>query len=490
MMLAAFTTGVVFCRRRRALRRASSSEEVRAAEEAHVVAAGSAEDASQQPSLWDDEASVGGLTTTFTTTFTTTLPAYAYAAFGYEPAYEGDLGLAVGDVVLVLDAGEDGWWEGELDGQRGRFPGNYVEMLEADDVSDAEEGPPPLLPSGGGLSLTPAGGVPRAVASVERQPTALDAGGSSATAELQLHSAGPALHADRAAPVKLVDSAYSRDREGAAERRMLASMELANSADDDIDEQGDVICRRRGGHGKGRGKRHGNRHGEEHHENTRLGRHRKKRRSHGNSVGDAVIGTPMTPYTPPPLQWPQDQQWLWKPLPEWYTQEEWQGWQLQQGEWLGWQQQQQQWQQQLETWEAQQREWDAWQRQQDAWQQWEQRQQQQQQQQQQQALRAQQLEPQNESQPWSLQLQSKSQLQELAQPPRPPGPTRTPWQTQASVPTHCGNALSPAPRTVTFTPCMSTPPTRNAPRKAKGAYRTAHRRRKPLNVPGEEGLTC
>ena len=33
---------------------------------------------------------------------------------------------------MVLAQGEDGWWEGELKQRRGRFPGNYVIVLEDD----------------------------------------------------------------------------------------------------------------------------------------------------------------------------------------------------------------------------------------------------------------------------------------------------------------------------------------------------------------------
>eukprot|EP00966_Prymnesium_polylepis_P044979 1042177-Prymnesium_polylepis.1 len=57
----------------------------------------------------------------------------ARAVFAYGPMYEGDLALAEDDVLVVLTQGDDGWWEGELRGRRGRFPGNYVLVLEADD---------------------------------------------------------------------------------------------------------------------------------------------------------------------------------------------------------------------------------------------------------------------------------------------------------------------------------------------------------------------
>ena len=56
--------------------------------------------------------------------------------------YEGDLALTEADEVVVLVQGGDGWWEGELRGQRGRFPGNYVILLEMDSDNAAVSAQP------------------------------------------------------------------------------------------------------------------------------------------------------------------------------------------------------------------------------------------------------------------------------------------------------------------------------------------------------------
>ncbi|XP_051892552.1 SH3 domain-containing protein 21 isoform X5 [Pristis pectinata] len=53
---------------------------------------------------------------------------YYEAAFDYVASNEDELSLHKGDVVLVLekDTGEDGWWEGYVNGNQGLFPDNYV----------------------------------------------------------------------------------------------------------------------------------------------------------------------------------------------------------------------------------------------------------------------------------------------------------------------------------------------------------------------------
>ncbi|KAL3910741.1 MAG: hypothetical protein SGPRY_008945, partial [Prymnesium sp.] len=56
----------------------------------------------------------------------------ARVLFEYQPLSEGHLTLTEGDVVSVASQGEDGWWEGELKGQRGLFPGNFVVLLDTD----------------------------------------------------------------------------------------------------------------------------------------------------------------------------------------------------------------------------------------------------------------------------------------------------------------------------------------------------------------------
>jgi len=34
-----------------------------------------------------------------------------------------------GDVIALTNKGEDGWWEGTLNGRSGIFPENYVQMM-------------------------------------------------------------------------------------------------------------------------------------------------------------------------------------------------------------------------------------------------------------------------------------------------------------------------------------------------------------------------
>jgi len=52
------------------------------------------------------------------------------ALYAYEAANEGDLPFAEGDIITVIDqANPDGWWEGELNGARGFFPSNFVQLL-------------------------------------------------------------------------------------------------------------------------------------------------------------------------------------------------------------------------------------------------------------------------------------------------------------------------------------------------------------------------
>ncbi|KAH7720778.1 Protein NCK-1 a [Aphelenchoides avenae] len=51
----------------------------------------------------------------------------ATAKYAYDPQRDDELRLAKGDVVSVVDKSSDGWWKGEINGQIGWFPSNYVE---------------------------------------------------------------------------------------------------------------------------------------------------------------------------------------------------------------------------------------------------------------------------------------------------------------------------------------------------------------------------
>eukprot|EP00051_Salpingoeca_urceolata_P013952 m.176761 g.176761 ORF g.176761 m.176761 type:complete len:559 (-) comp17952_c3_seq2:882-2558(-) len=62
----------------------------------------------------------------------------AKVTFDYTAANEDELTLAVGQIVTVLAQEEEGWWDGELDGKRGVFPSNFVELVEGDEPKPAE----------------------------------------------------------------------------------------------------------------------------------------------------------------------------------------------------------------------------------------------------------------------------------------------------------------------------------------------------------------
>ncbi|KNC86926.1 hypothetical protein SARC_00928 [Sphaeroforma arctica JP610] len=68
-----------------------------------------------------------------------------YALYNYDGEEESDLAFRGGDAITVLEANEDGWWKGELDGRVGYFPSNHVDPLpmSPEDV-DALQAPPPM----------------------------------------------------------------------------------------------------------------------------------------------------------------------------------------------------------------------------------------------------------------------------------------------------------------------------------------------------------
>ena len=53
------------------------------------------------------------------------------AIFDYSPANEDELTLKAGDIVEFLGHEEEGWYSGQLKGQTGVFPFNYVEELSS-----------------------------------------------------------------------------------------------------------------------------------------------------------------------------------------------------------------------------------------------------------------------------------------------------------------------------------------------------------------------
>lgn len=55
----------------------------------------------------------------------------ARALYSYAAQREDELSFREGDVVTVIAKNTDGWWDGEANGARGVFPGNYVQELSA-----------------------------------------------------------------------------------------------------------------------------------------------------------------------------------------------------------------------------------------------------------------------------------------------------------------------------------------------------------------------
>jgi hypothetical protein len=55
--------------------------------------------------------------------------ARARVLHAYAATKPGELSLAKGDVVMLLDQSLDDWWRGEVRGQTGFFPRDYVTVL-------------------------------------------------------------------------------------------------------------------------------------------------------------------------------------------------------------------------------------------------------------------------------------------------------------------------------------------------------------------------
>lgn len=53
------------------------------------------------------------------------------ALYDFAPTEPGELAFSKGDIIRVLDSVYKDWWRGELRGEAGIFPVNYVVRIEA-----------------------------------------------------------------------------------------------------------------------------------------------------------------------------------------------------------------------------------------------------------------------------------------------------------------------------------------------------------------------
>lgn len=60
-----------------------------------------------------------------------TSPVRARALFDYNPQQAGDLGFKKGDIIDITEktSQQNDWWKGELNGAKGSFPANYVQII-------------------------------------------------------------------------------------------------------------------------------------------------------------------------------------------------------------------------------------------------------------------------------------------------------------------------------------------------------------------------
>lgn len=60
----------------------------------------------------------------------------ARVMFPYAAEHEDELELKEGDIITVLckELEDKGWWRGELQGQIGVFPDNFVELMSVEEM--------------------------------------------------------------------------------------------------------------------------------------------------------------------------------------------------------------------------------------------------------------------------------------------------------------------------------------------------------------------
>ncbi|XP_053351356.1 SH3 domain-containing protein 21 [Clarias gariepinus] len=63
--------------------------------------------------------------------------------FDYTGNAEDELDLKKGDIVTIINkaSGDEGWWEGELNGRRGFFPDNFVMIIPMEDLQGKSQPP-------------------------------------------------------------------------------------------------------------------------------------------------------------------------------------------------------------------------------------------------------------------------------------------------------------------------------------------------------------
>jgi hypothetical protein len=52
------------------------------------------------------------------------------ALYDYKAADNTELGFKKGDVIVVMEVDESGWWQGKLGNSTGMFPSNYCEPIK------------------------------------------------------------------------------------------------------------------------------------------------------------------------------------------------------------------------------------------------------------------------------------------------------------------------------------------------------------------------
>ncbi len=67
-------------------------------------------------------------------------PVWARALYPYTAINPGDINLAIGDKVEVLIQHEEGWWVGRSGGEKGTFPGSYVELISSEVNKNKKKG--------------------------------------------------------------------------------------------------------------------------------------------------------------------------------------------------------------------------------------------------------------------------------------------------------------------------------------------------------------